>query len=306
MSPQLRLPPAAVRPALRVRQRAVFDADAPWARQRRGLELVGRTTRVRRGTTVTASTHGAVPTETLRAAGAEATVVVVHFHGGGYTTGTPAVCRAWASLVSEEARATVVLPHYRLAPEAPAPAATDDARAVWDDVVSRVPAARVVVSGDSAAAGIALALTQALVAEASPPPAGMILISPWLDLTVDRSQPADLARRDCLLTPSWLAACAAAYAGSRSAADAVVSPLHGTLAGLPPALVQAATDDVLISDADRFVVDARAAGGDVTYSRAPGLWHDYPIQTGLVAASDAAAHQAATFVDRCCRRPTSG
>ncbi|MDQ6946168.1 MAG: alpha/beta hydrolase [Actinomycetota bacterium] len=113
-------------------------------------------------------------------------------------------------------------------------------------------------------------------------------------MTADRRAEPELLRRDCLLKPGWLEACAR----DTDPADAALSPLFGPLAPLPPVLVQAGSDDVLIGDADRFAARARSAGTDVTYSRAPGLWHDYPIQAGLVSAADAAVSQAATFVVR--------
>ncbi|MDQ6838015.1 MAG: alpha/beta hydrolase [Actinomycetota bacterium] len=296
MSPSLRFPPALVRPALRVLRRTAFDDTASWARQRAIIGAVGRTTRVRPGTTVAITGPGGVAAEVITAPGADRRRVLVHFHGGGYTTGVPALCRAWASGVSAESGVTVVLPHYRLAPEAPAPAATDDARAVWDDLSATVPAESIVVSGDSAGAGMALALTQALRVDGRPSPGGLILISPWLDLTADRRVSVELVRRDCLLTPGWLEACVTAYAGNADPADPSLSPLFGSLAGLPPVLVQVGTDDLLIADADRFVTRARSQDTEIIYTRVPGLWHDFPIQAGLVAAADRAVTQAAGFV----------
>lgn len=305
MSPRLRIPPVAVRPVLRLLGRSAFDPGAPWARQRKILGLVGHVTRVRRDTEITPTRAGGVPVERLVAPGASTGRVVIHFHGGGYTVGGPAICRAWASGISAEAGVTVLLPDYRLAPEAPAPAAADDARSVWDEVADAVGADAVVVSGDSAGAGIALALTQALQSEGQTCPAGLILISPWLDLDAWKDPAREgWPSRDCLLTPAWLGACVAAYASGLDPASPNLSPLFGELGKLPPVLVQTAAYDLLISDADRFVTRAREAGTEVTYARAPGLWHDFPLQAGIVAAADKAVTQAATFVTGCCaRRP---
>jgi monoterpene epsilon-lactone hydrolase len=296
--PALRLPPAAARQVLRLVGGVAFDPDAPWARQRRVIDGVGATTLARRGTRIVHRSVGGVPCEEVTAPGAGPSRHVLHLHGGGYTLGHPPLLRAWASAVSAATGAVVVLPDYRLAPEHPAPAALRDVRAAWDGLAAAQDPATIVISGDSAGGGLALGLGQALAAE-SRPPAGLVLVCPWLDLTADRRAPAALARRDVLLDPGWLARCAEVYAADRNPSDPQLSPLLGELGGLPPVLVQAAGDDLLVPDADRFVTGARAAGTEVTYTRAAGLWHDFPLQAGLVTAADRAVQAAASFMTRC-------
>jgi epsilon-lactone hydrolase len=153
-----------------------------------------------------------------------------------------------------------------------------------------------VVSGDSAGGGLALALTASLRDEGRDLPAGCILLSPWLDLGHDRRAVPDLVRRDVLLTPDWLEACARAYAAPAAWADPSVSPLRAVHAGLPPLLIQAATDELLAPDAGLLAASASAAGVDVTYTRWPRLWHDFVLQPGLLAAADSALAQAAWFL----------
>jgi acetyl esterase/lipase len=127
-------------------------------------------------------------------------------------------------------------------------------------------------------------------------PAGCILLSPWLDLGRDRRAAADLVRRDVLLRPDWLDACARAYADPAAWSDHLVSPLCAPHSGLPPLLIQAATSELLAPDAALLAASASAAGVDVTYSRWPGLWHDFALQAGLLAAADSAVAQSAWFV----------
>ena len=151
------------------------------------------------------------------------------------------------------------------------------------------------LSGDSAGGGLALALTLSLRDEGRALPAGCILLSPWLDLGRDRRADPDLVRRDVLLDPEWLDACARAYAAPSAWAGAAVSPLRAGHAGLPPLLIQAATAELLAPDAELLAASATAAGVDVTYTRWPGLWHDFALQPGLLAAADSAVAQAAWF-----------
>ena len=127
-------------------------------------------------------------------------------------------------------------------------------------------------------------------------PAGCILLSPWLDLGRDRRANPDLVRRDVLLSPGWLAACARAYTDPENWADPAVSPLLASCRGLPPLLIQAGDDELLAPDAAALAASASAAGVDVSYTRWPGMWHDFTLQPGMLAAADSALDQAAWFV----------
>jgi acetyl esterase/lipase len=167
---------------------------------------------------------------------------VIHFHGGGYCVGSASTARSWAAHLSAQAGCRVVLPEYRLAPEHPYPAGLEDARAVMRALLGEAKPGSVVVSGDSAGGGLALALLLSMRDHGEDPPAGCILLSPWLDLGRDRRASPDLVRRDVLLSPGWLDACARAYADPSTWADHSVSPLCAAHGGLPPLLIQAGTD----------------------------------------------------------------
>ena len=105
-------------------------------------------------------------------------------------------------------------------------------------------------------------------------------------------------RRDVLLSPRWLEACASAYTSSSNWPDPAVSPLLGEHDGLPPLLIQSSSDDLLAPDAQRLAVSASAAKVDVTYTTWPRMWHDFALQPGLLAAANSAVAQAAWFVGK--------
>jgi len=300
----LRVPPALMRLSMRQLGRRVLDPSLPWEVQRRRLERLMRASPVPRGASVAERVMNGVRTEVVTAGGpcAEGAVrTVVHFHGGGYCLGSAAMARTWAAHLSARAACRVVAPEYRLAPAHGHPAALDDARAVMDALLSDLSPASIVVSGDSAGAGLALALVLALRDAGKDLPAGCILMSPWLDLQRDLRAVPDLVRRDVLLSPRWLEACATAYAHPESWADPSVSPLHATHAGLPPLLIQAGSDDLLAPDAERLAALASDVGVDVTLTRWPRMWHDFALQPGLLAAADSALDQAAWFVEKVTR-----
>ena len=292
------VPPAVMRLGVRQLGRRCLDPALPWPVQRTRLDQLTRYSLLPRGTTVTQQVIAGLRAEVVSAPGADARRTVIHFHGGGYCVGSAVTPRSWAAHLSARAGCRVVLPEYRLAPEHPYPAALEDARAVLAAVSGEAGPGSVVVSGDSAGGGLALALILALRDEGRDLPAGGVLLSPWLDLGRDREAEPDLVRQDVVLTPGWLEACARAYAAPAAWADPSVSPLHAAHAGLPPLLIQAAATELLAPDAGLLAASASAAGVDVTYTSWPRLWHDFVLQPGLLAAADSALAQVAWFVTR--------
>jgi monoterpene epsilon-lactone hydrolase len=315
----VRVPPGLVRLGARQIGRHVLNPRLPWEVQRRRLERLVGAWPMPRGTSVTKTGLNGVPAEVVttghpgpgtagQTAGpgrAAAQVTVVHFHGGGYCVGSPAEARDWAAHLSARAGCRVILPDYRLAPEHPHPAAVDDARAVVSAVLADAARGPVVVSGDSAGGGLALVTALGLpviadsaagVGSGTAGVAGCILLSPWLDLAADRTAVPELVRRDVVLSPAWLEACATAYAQATDRTQPAISPLRAKLDGLPPLLIQSGTDDLLAPDAERLAVRAKAAGVEVVCTRWPGLWHDFALQPDIVTAAGSALTQAAWFV----------
>ncbi len=296
---KVRVPPALVRFGARQVSPHVLNPRLPWAVQRRRLDRLVGPWPLPRGTSVTKTTWNGVPAEVVMAK-STAAVTVVHFHGGGYCVGSPAEARDWAAHLAARTGCRVVLPEYRLAPEHPYPAAVDDARAVVSAALREAASGTVVVSGDSAGGGLALgvALTLPGTPEGAARLAGCMLLSPWLDLTADWTAATELTRRDVVLSPAWLEACARAYVPAGDRAHPMISPLHANLSGLPPLLIQCGTDDLVAPDSEKLAARAEAAGVDVTYSRWQGLWHNFTLQPDITAAADQALDEATGFVAR--------
>jgi monoterpene epsilon-lactone hydrolase len=292
------VPPAVMRQGARQLGRYCLNPELPWPVQRARLNQLMRTSLLPRGTSIAKQDLAGRPAEVVSVGDRDARRTVVHFHGGGYCVGSALTPRSWAAHLSAATGVRVVLPEYRLAPEHPYPAALQDARAVWAELAAEAGPGSVVVSGDSAGGGLALALLLSLREDGQDLPAGAILLSPWLDLGRDRRADPRLVRRDVILTPDWLDACARAYAAPAAWTDPSVSPLCAAHAGLPPLLIQAGTDELLAPDAEDLAARAQAVGLDLTYTRWPRMWHDFVLQPGLLAAADSALSQAAWFLDR--------
>jgi acetyl esterase/lipase len=218
-----RVPPAVMRRGVRLIGRRCLDPALPWPVQRTRLDQFFRFPLMPRGTTVTEQVLGGVPATVVSPGPAPARPAVstgpapagavsagtggagrtvIHFHGGGYCVGSAREALSWAGHLSAAARCQVVLPEYRLAPEHPHPAALEDARAVVTARAAEAGPGSIVLSGDSAGGGLALALALSMRDERQAPPAGCILLSPWLDLGRDRRADPVLVRRDVLLDPA--------------------------------------------------------------------------------------------------------
>lgn len=215
--------------------------------------------------------------------------IVLYLHGGGYVMGSRNTHRGLAGRIARAARARVLLPDYRLAPEHPFPAALEDATACWRWLLAEGHAPeRMAIAGDSAGGGLALATLLALKAAGDPLPACAVGLSPWTDLEGGGPTAEPGAVDDPMLTPEGLRATGREYAAA-ALCNPLASPLLGDPAGLPPLLLQVGTREILLSDSTRFAEKARAAGVDVTLQVEEGLIHVWQIFPDLPEAQSAVA-----------------
>ena len=204
--------------------------------------------------------------------GADGHGLILHFHGGGYVAGSARTHLGMLARLSAEAGVPVDAPDYRLAAEAPAPAAFDDACAVWDALMREGCApGRIVLGGDSAGGGIALALLARLCAQGTPP-AGLYAFSPWVDMTLSGASLRGNAAADPLLPGERIGDLVEAILGGLPAEDPRVSPLFAVFPGAPAVLLQAGRTEILRDDTLRMSARLEADGAAVRLR----LWPDTP------------------------------
>jgi monoterpene epsilon-lactone hydrolase len=217
---------------------------------------------------------GLCPAEWLSVANPERTVV--YFHGGGYFFCGLTTHRPTCAYLARTAKAKVLSVDYRMAPESPFPAAVDDAVAWWKELLAQgISPATVVFAGDSAGGGLALACTLAAREQGLPLPAGLLLFSPWTDLSCSGETMRTLAKADVMFNPHSLPEAAAYYLNGQSATNPLASPLFGDLTGLPEMLVFASSHEILLADSTRLVDKAKGHGVKAllkTRSRMPHVW----------------------------------
>ena len=220
----------------------------------------------------------------------DADQVIVHIHGGAFILGSAVASAAFAVGVAQRTGLPVVSVDYRLAPEHRCPAAIEDVVSVCRGLAESQHVAA--VYGESAGANLALAAAVALRDQGAALPDRLGLLSPWVDLTCSGDTYSTLAASDTVLGPLDSAGTAAVYAGADTASPEA-SPLFADLAGLPPALIQVGSRELLLSDSFRLETALRRAGVAVELNVWDGLWHGwqrlYQIPEAGQALDDLAA-----------------
>jgi monoterpene epsilon-lactone hydrolase len=218
---------------------------------------------------------------------ADTSRLLVYLHGGSYTAGSLRSHRALVARLARACECDAVAVDYRLAPEHPFPAGLDDARRTYLDLLGNgADPDRTIVMGDSAGGGLAAALLLALRDGGDPLPAGAVLLSPWLDLTLEAPSITGVAAADPMLHEPSLARSAEAYAGT-DLRRPLVSPVFADLSGLPPMLILVGTAEILVDDSTTFARRAQEAGADVDLDVEEGLIHVWPFIDGLPEAAAA-------------------
>jgi acetyl esterase/lipase len=244
--------------------------------------------------TLTPRTLGGVPALDVKVEGADGEGVILYLHGGGYMVGS---ARTGANLAAPLARRTglsAVSLDYRLAPENPFPAAVDDALAAYEELVQS--GRPIVIAGDSAGGGLALATMLAARRDGLPLPAAAVLFSPWTDLTLSGTSLDNRGDFDPLFSRAHIEAYAEHYLAGHDPKDELASPLLGDLTGLPPLLIQVGSAEVLLDDALQLAVRAAEQEVDVSLDVVAGAPHVYPLMVGLMDEADAALTRAAQWL----------
>ena len=241
--------------------RAIHSAATPETmdpedleKQRRGQELLGRLVAPMAGMSWEPFELDGMPCAWVRPhRGHDRRRAILYCHGGGYTSGNLGYSRILASKLANVTGWQVLCFEYRLAPEHPYPAAVEDALQAWDHLMYLGYGARdVVVAGDSAGGNLALVLTHKLKKAGRRLPRALILLSPWTDMTASGKSYTERGDIDPVLTLNYIHAVREAYAPGQDWSDFRLSPLFGDLTGFPPTLIQAGTNELLLSDSIRL------------------------------------------------------
>ncbi len=225
--------------------------------------------------------------------------VILHCHGGGYSTGSSLNARTLTSKLASSTSMDVLCFDYRLAPEHPYPAALEDGMKAWNYLMLLGYGARdVIVTGDSAGGNLALALVHRLKQEGRLLPRGLVLLSPWTDLTSSGESFAAKAKLDPVLDKDYIDRMIAAYAEGQDVTNPLISPLFGDFHGFPPTYIQAGENEILLSDSERLYQALLEAKVSVKLEVFPGMWHVFQMSP-LKTATEAMDKNAEFIYDIC-------
>lgn len=201
--------------------------------------------------------------------------VILYLHGGGYVAGGMEYARGYASVLAEETGMRVFFPAYRLAPEHPCPAALKDCLTVYRYLTDalEIPSGKILLCGESAGGGLIYSLCLKLRAMGRPMPAGLLAISPWVDLTMSGQSFEVNKDIDPSMTKERLQFFADCYTDRPT--EPMASPLFAELHGMPPSLIFSGGDEIMLSDAASLHEKLLTSGCCSHHIVTPGLWHAY-------------------------------
>jgi len=269
-----------------------------WPERRKRLDEVGSVWSVADDIKLAAVNVNGLPGEWSIVPGSDPSRVLMFFHGGGYCSGSILSHRRLVTEAGRAAGVRTLAIGYRLAPEHPFPAAYDDALTAWrflrDENIS---AAHIAIGGDSAGAGLTVALITRLRDAHEELPSCAWLISPWTDLTMSGSTLLSKEAVDPLIHKHYLNELADGYLPAGiDRKDPRVSPLFADLKGFPPTLIQVGSAETLLDDAARFAAVAGAADVRVTLEIWPQMIHAWPLWNAHLEPGRRALASAGTFI----------
>lgn len=231
-----------------------------------------------------------VPRDELRSG------LIIYIHGGGYVSGELEYAKGFATVLSEECGMRVATFAYKLAPESPFPSQIDEAVKVYRHIIGMgYSSDSILLAGESAGGGLCYALSLKLKEEGIPLPAGIVAMSPWCDLTLSGNSFEKNKDKDPSLSKSTLKYYADCYIGAKIEAKdkpcketiedeysnlkehPLVSPVFADLSGMPPTLIFAGEDEILLSDAEAMHSRFEKFGVPSRLVVSPKMWHAYHL-----------------------------
>ncbi|MFC5831437.1 alpha/beta hydrolase [Nonomuraea insulae] len=274
-------------------RQSAFPADSDVNEQRRQLRKLLSAQPLPADVTVTAAALSGVPTAEITVNGIDPRHVVLYFHGGVYVLGDAFLAADLASQIGRRTRAKVISVDYRLAPEHPYPAAVDDALAAYEALLRNGTApSDIAFAGESAGGGLAIATLVNARDHGLPLPAAAFVMSPYVDLTLAGATMDTKREADPLLSPQALQARVADYTSGQDATLGLISPIFADLSGLPPLIIQAGTNEVLLDDALRLAREAATADVEVTLDITPRVPHVFQAYHAILDEAAAALDRA--------------
>ena len=225
--------------------------------------------------------------------------IVLQLHGGGYVAKVKNSYYTMATYYSDAGKGLSVLtPDYRVAPEDPYPAALEDAVASYQWLLEHgYKGEQIIVVGDSAGGGLAIALTMYLRDHNMPLPRGIVAMSPWTDVTASGESYTLNYELDPLFGNTKESMIYVNdYAGDHDKKDPYISPIYGSFCEFPPMLIQVGSTEMLLSDSITAASMADDAGVEVRLSIYDDMFHVFQMAGTILPEAKRAWDEVAQFM----------
>ena len=283
-----------------------FDISAPIEQQRASVERLSKFYIMPLKVDIQPISIGDMYTEWIRPSNTRHDRAILYLHGGGYTIGSCNTHRSLAAWISVVSQVPALLIDYRLAPENPYPAALDDTIKAFHYLLDQgIKPEKIIIGGDSAGGGLAVAGTLLLRDKKEKLPGGIICISPWADLTMSGETMITCSKTDPFITRETSILHAGRYVGEHDPKSLLISPIFADLSGFPPMIIQVGEYEVLRSDAVRLSEKASQTGVDVTLEIWDGMWHVWHMLVGHIPESRRAIDKIGAFIRKCLKEDRS-
>ena len=225
--------------------------------------------------------------------------IIVYLHGGGYCFGSSLTThKVGLTRLAKQTRLVCYSVDYRLAPEHQYPAALDDALIAWNHIVSQNPNCNIILAGDSAGGGLSLALMMYLRDNNKRLPDGLVLFSPWTDLTCSGETYQTKAKYDPMFTTNMPKDSAKNYVPEGvKKTDPYISPLYGSFTNLPRTLILVGENEILLDDSRLFAQKANESGVDIEIDIWPNMFHDWWLFGSFIPETIQVLDKAANWID---------
>lgn len=210
--------------------------------------------------------------------------VILYFHGGAYYWNISKYNWSFAETIIDETNSTIVMPDYPLAPAATCDQVYSYISDIYDELVEKYGSKNIIIMGESAGGGLALGFAMSLQKENKPQPEQLILLAPWLDVTMSNPDILAIDKNDKILGVKGLQLAGIGYAGQLELDNYKVSPIYGELAGLPKVSIFVGTHDVFCADARKLKSKAKESNFLLNYYEYPKMFHVWILSQNLKEA----------------------
>ena len=225
--------------------------------------------------------------------------IIFYLHGGGYCFGSSLTThKVGLTKLAKQTGSVCYSVDYRLAPEHQYPAALDDALTAWKHIVSQNPNCNIILAGDSAGGGLSLALMMYLRDNNEQLPDGLVLFSPWTDLTCSGKTYETKAKYDPMFTTNMPKDSANIYVPEDvKKTDPYISPLYGNFTNLPRTLILVGDNEILLDDSRLFAQKAEESGVDIEIDIWPSMFHDWWLFGSFIPETKQVLDKVANWID---------